>query len=81
MKRIPLNAVKDGLWRYLREAEREEVIEEDPRFLKRIAQARRSIARGKSISRRRSKPRRQAGGTRLFCWQFTPGSPRPTRRA
>jgi prevent-host-death family protein len=74
MKRVPLHKVKDELSRFLREAEKEEVIitrhgkpagvligfeseddwfeyrlENDPRFLRRIAQARRSIAAGKAI--------------------------------
>jgi prevent-host-death family protein len=74
MKKIPLYEVKDGLSRYLRDAEKEEIVitrhgrpagvligfsseddwfeyrlEHDPRFLRRIAQARSSIAAGKGI--------------------------------
>jgi prevent-host-death family protein len=74
MKKVALNEVKDDLSRYLREAEKEEIIitrhgkpagvlvgfrseddwfdyrlEKDPRFLHRIAEARRSIAAGKGI--------------------------------
>jgi prevent-host-death family protein len=74
MKRIPLHEAKDDLSRYLRDAEKEEIVitrhgkpagvligfsseddwfeyrlEHDPRFLRRIAQARRSIAAGKGI--------------------------------
>ena len=72
MKRVALSLVKDDLSRYLRDAEKEDVIitrhgkpagvligfrseddwfeyrlEKDPRFLKRIAAARRSLAAGK----------------------------------
>jgi len=72
MKRVPLHEAKDDLSRYLREAEREEIIitrhgkpagvligfsseddwfeyrlEHDRRFLRRVAEARRSIAAGK----------------------------------
>ncbi len=74
MKRVPPQKVKDDLSRYLREAEKEEIIitrhgkpaaaligfasedawfeyrlENDPRFLKRVAKARRSIGMGKGI--------------------------------
>ncbi len=74
MKKVALNEVKDDLSRYLREAEKEEIIitrhgkpagmlvgfrseddwfdyrlENDPRFLRRIAEARESIAAGKGI--------------------------------
>jgi prevent-host-death family protein len=74
MRKVALNEVKDDLSRYLREAEKEEIIitrhgkpagvlvgfrseddwfdyrlENDPRFLQRIAEARRSIAAGKGI--------------------------------
>jgi len=74
MRRVPLHAAKDDLSRYLRDAEKEEIVitrhgkpagvligfsseedwfeyrlEHDPRFLRRIAQARRSIAAGKGI--------------------------------
>ncbi len=74
MKRIPLSEVKDDLSRYLREAEKEEVVitrhgkpaglligfgseddwfdyrlEHDPRFLKRVESARRSLRAGKGI--------------------------------
>ncbi|MBI4220157.1 MAG: type II toxin-antitoxin system Phd/YefM family antitoxin [Chloroflexi bacterium] len=72
MKRVPLSQVKDDLSRYLRDAEKEDVVitrhgkpagvligfgseddwfeyrlEQDPRFLKRIAAARRNLAAGK----------------------------------
>ncbi len=75
MKKVPVNEVKDELSRYLREAEKEEIVitrhgkptgvligfasedewfeyrlENDPRFLARIARARRSIASGKGIA-------------------------------
>lgn len=75
MKKVPVNEVKDDLSRYLRVAEKEEIIitrhgkpagvligfasedewfeyrlENDPRFLARIARARRSIASGKRTS-------------------------------
>ena len=74
MRKVPLHAAKDDLSRYLRDAEKEEIVitrhgkpagvligfsseedwfeyrlEHDPRFLRRIAQARRSIAAGKGI--------------------------------
>jgi len=74
MKKIPLHEAKHNLSRYLRDAEKEEIVltrhgkragvrigfssedewfeyrlEHDPRFLRRIAQARRSIAAGKGI--------------------------------
>jgi len=74
MRRVPLHAAKDDLSKYLRDAEKEEIVitrhgkpagvligfsseddwfeyrlEHDPRFLRRIAQARRSIAAGKGI--------------------------------
>ncbi len=74
MKRIPLSEVKDDLSRFLREAEKEEVVitrhgkpagiligfrseddwfdyrlEHDPRFLKRVETARRSLRAGKGI--------------------------------
>ncbi|HSD50194.1 MAG TPA: type II toxin-antitoxin system Phd/YefM family antitoxin [Candidatus Methylomirabilis sp.] len=74
MKKIPLSEVKDDLSRYLREAEKEEVVitrhgkaagiligfgseddwfdyrlEHDPRFLKRVETARRSLRAGKGI--------------------------------
>jgi prevent-host-death family protein len=74
MRRVPLHEAKDDLSRYLRDAEKEEIVitrhgkpagvligfsseddwfeyrlEHDPRFLRRIAQARRSIAAGKGI--------------------------------
>jgi prevent-host-death family protein len=72
MKRVALNEVKDELSRYLREAEKEEIVitrhgkpagvlvgfrseedwldyrlENDPRFLRRVAQARQSLAANK----------------------------------
>lgn len=75
MKKVPVNEVKDDLSRYLREAEKEEIVitrhgkpagvligfasedewfeyrlENDPRFLARIARARRSLASGKRIA-------------------------------
>ncbi len=74
MRRVPLHEAKDDLSKYLRNAEKEEIIitrhgkpagvligfsseddwfeyrlEHDPRFLRRIAQARKSIATGKGI--------------------------------
>ncbi|TMI91751.1 MAG: type II toxin-antitoxin system Phd/YefM family antitoxin [Bacillati bacterium ANGP1] len=74
MRRVPLHAAKDDLSKYLRDAEKEEIVitrhgkpagvligfsseddwfeyrlDHDPRFLRRIAQARRSIAAGKGI--------------------------------
>lgn len=75
MKRVALSAVKDDLSKYLRLAEKEEVVitrhgkpagllrgfaseeewfdfqlENDPRFLKRVAAARRSIRAGRTVS-------------------------------
>ena len=75
MKEVPLHEAKDDLSRYLRDAEKEEIVitrhgkpagvligfsseddwfeyrlEHDPRFLRRIAQARRSIAAGKGVT-------------------------------
>jgi len=72
MKRVPLNEVKDELSKYLRRAEKEEIVitrhgkpagvligfsseedwfdyrlEHDPRFLARVAAARKSLAGGK----------------------------------
>jgi len=72
MKRVALNEVKDELSRYLREAEKEDIVitrhgkpagvlvgfrseedwfdyrlENDPRFLRRVAQARRSLEANK----------------------------------
>jgi prevent-host-death family protein len=74
MRRVPLHEAKDDLSRYLRDAEKEEIVitrhgkpagvligfsseddwfeyrlEHDPRFLRRIAHARSSIAAGKGI--------------------------------
>ena len=74
MKRVPLNEVKDELSKYLRRAEKEEIVitrhgkpagvligfgsedewfdyrlENDPRFLKRIESARKSLRAGKGI--------------------------------
>lgn len=74
MKEVPLHEAKDDLSRYLRDAEKEEIVitrhgkpagvligfssedgwfeyrlEHDPRFLRWIAQARRSIAAGKGM--------------------------------
>jgi prevent-host-death family protein len=74
MREVPLHRAKDGLSKYLRDAEKEEIVitrhgkpagvligfsseddwfeyrlERDPRFLRRIAQARGSIAAGKGI--------------------------------
>jgi prevent-host-death family protein len=74
MKKVPLSEVKDDLSRYLREAEKEEVVitrhgrpagiligfeseddwfdyrlEHDPRFLRRIASARRNLRAGKGV--------------------------------
>ena len=74
MKQVPLSEVKDDLSRYLREAEKDEVVitrhgkpagvligfeseddwfeyrlVNDPRFLKRIVDARRSIAAGRGV--------------------------------
>lgn len=87
MKKVPVNEVKDELSRYLREAEKEEIVitrhgkptgvligfasedewfeyrlEKDPRFLARIARARRSIASGKGTAQEdleESRPRRR----------------------
>jgi len=75
MKRVPLHEAKDDLSRYLRDAEKEEIVitrhgkpagvligfsseddwfeyrlENDPRFLRRIARARDSIAAGKGVT-------------------------------
>jgi len=74
VKRVPLNEVKDELSKYLRRAEKEEIVitrhgkpagvligfsseedwfdyrlEHDPRFLARVAAARKSLAAGKGI--------------------------------
>ena len=74
MKRVPLNEVKDELSKYLRRAEKEEIVitrhgkpagvligfsseeewfdyrlEHDPRFLARVAAARKSLTAGKGI--------------------------------
>ena len=74
MKRVPLNEVKDELSKYLRLAEKEEIVitrhgkpagvligfsseedwfdyrlEHDPRFLARVATARKSLAAGKGV--------------------------------
>jgi prevent-host-death family protein len=74
MKKVPLSEVKDDLSRYLREAEKEEVVitrhgkpagiligfgsedewfdyrlEHDPRFLEKIASARRGLRAGKGV--------------------------------
>ncbi len=74
MKEVPLHQAKDDLSRYLRDAEKEEIVitrhgkpagvligfsseddwfeyrlEHDPRFLRRIAQARSSITAGEGI--------------------------------
>lgn len=74
MKQVPLTEVKDELSKYLRMAEREEIVitrhgkpagvlvgftseddwfdyrlENDPRFLKRIAKARESLRAGKGV--------------------------------
>jgi prevent-host-death family protein len=74
MRKVPLHEAKDDLSRYLRDAEKEEIVitrhgkpagvligfsseddwfeyrlEHDPRFLRRIAHARSSIAAGKGI--------------------------------
>ncbi len=81
MKKVALSTVKDDLSRYLRLAEKEQVIitrhgkpagvligfesedewfeyrlENDPRFLKRIAEARRSLAAGKGLELEDVKP-------------------------
>jgi len=75
MRKVPLHEAKDDLSKYLRAAEREEILitrhgkpagvligfsseddwfeyrlEHDPRFLRRIAQARSSIAAGKGVN-------------------------------
>ena len=74
MKKVPLSEVKDDLSRYLREAEKEEVVitrhgkpagvligfeseddwfdyrlENDPRFLQRVEQARQSLRAGRGV--------------------------------
>jgi prevent-host-death family protein len=74
VKQVPLSEVKDDLSRYLREAERQEIVitrhgkpagvligfesedewldyrlENDPRFLQRIEQARESLRRGRGV--------------------------------
>lgn len=51
MKRVALNEVKDDLSRYLREAEDwfDYRLENDPRFLRRVAQARESLTAGKGM--------------------------------
>ena len=74
MRKVPLHEAKDDLSKYLRDAEKEEILitrhgkpagvligfsseddwleyrlEHDPRFLRRIAHARSSIAAGKGI--------------------------------
>jgi len=74
MKRVPLNEVKDELSKYLRRAEKEQIVitrhgkpagvligfsseedwfdyrlEHDPRFLARVAAARKSLAAAKGI--------------------------------
>jgi prevent-host-death family protein len=74
MKEVPLSVVKDDLSRFLREAERQEIVitrhgkpagvligfeseddwfdyrlENDPRFLRRIEQARESIRAGRGV--------------------------------
>ena len=81
MKKVALSTVKDDLSRYLRLAEKEQVIitrhgkpagvligfesedewfeyrlENDPRFLKRIAAARRSLGAGKGLELEDVKP-------------------------
>ncbi|OGA15293.1 MAG: prevent-host-death protein [Betaproteobacteria bacterium RIFCSPLOWO2_02_FULL_63_19] len=81
MKEVPLAAVKDDLSRYLREAEKSEIIitrhgkpagvligfrsedewfeyrlENDPRFLERIAKARASLRAGRGIRLEDVKP-------------------------
>lgn len=75
MRKVPLHEAKDDLSKYLRDAEKEEILitrhgkpagvligfsseddwfeyrlEHDPRFLRRIAHARRSIVAGKGIT-------------------------------
>ena len=74
MRRVPLSEIKDDLWRFLREAESEEIIitrngkpagvligfgsdddwfdyrlENDPRFLRRIERARKSLREGRGV--------------------------------
>jgi prevent-host-death family protein len=74
VKEVPLSAVKDDLSRYLREAERQEIVitrhgkpagvligfeseedwfdyrlEHDPRFLRRIEEARNSLRAGRGV--------------------------------
>ena len=74
MKEVPLSEIKDDLSRYLREAERQEIVitrhgkpagvligfkseddwfeyrlEHDPRFLRRIEQARSSLSAGRGV--------------------------------
>jgi prevent-host-death family protein len=74
MKEVPLSEIKDDLSRYLREAERQEIVitrhgkpagvligfesednwfeyrlENDPRFLRRIEQARESLRTGRGV--------------------------------
>ncbi len=74
MKQVPLSELKDDLSRYLREAEKQDVIitrhgkpaglligfeseddwfdyrlEHDPRFVKRVEQARRSLRAGRGV--------------------------------
>jgi prevent-host-death family protein len=74
MKEVPLSEIKDDLSRYLREAERQEIVitrhgkpagvligfeseddwfeyrlENDPRFLRRIEQARKNLEAGRGI--------------------------------
>ena len=74
VKEVPLSAIKDDLSRYLREAERHEIVitrhgkpagvligleseedwfdyrlEHDPRFLRRVGQARNSIRTGRGV--------------------------------
>ena len=74
VKEVPLSAVKDDLSRYLREAQRREIVitrhgkpagvligfeseedwfdyrlEHDPRFLRRVEQARRSLRAGRGV--------------------------------
>jgi prevent-host-death family protein len=74
LKEVPLSAIKDDLSRYLREAERQEIVitrhgkpagvligfeseedwfdyrlEHDPRFLRRIEQARNSLRAGRGV--------------------------------
>ena len=74
VRRVPLSEIKDDLWRFLREAESEEIIitrngkpagvligfgsdddwfdyrlENDPRFLRRIERARKSLREGRGV--------------------------------